>query len=968
MRRISKTGYSNPTEKWAGAPREVDRNMSPARNAMEFIVRDDLHLLSADEVLKLLATDGNTGLSISEVAARQERFGLNVIPPARGRSAWLRFLLQFHSPLVYLLLLAVMITAVFHEWVDAGVIFSVVLLNAVIGFLQETSATKALAALTKATLAEASVVRGGAMRRIVSTQLVPGDIVLLQSGDKVPADVRLIECRNLHVNESTLTGESLPVEKQAEAVAGEATLAERRCLAFASTLVTHGQARGVVYATGTNTQIGHISELISTADVLETPLTRNIAKFSRLLLYLISGFAALTVLIGWLRGEPLLETLMAAVALAVGAIPEGLPAAVTITLSIGVARMARRRAIIRKLPAVETLGSTTVVCSDKTGTLTVNQMTVREIMAGGVLYEVSGSGYVPLGEIHGVSHLNAVFADNAAALECVLAGVLCNDSTLENRDGRWDVHGDPTEGALLAAAAKARLEQGACTARFTRIDTLPFESEHQYMATFHSFGCSQKRKLYVKGALEAILPKCIAMLDVRGRQTPIDNGFVRRQLDNMAAKGLRVLAFATADVPADHTSISDRDVQGLCFAGLQGMIDPPRPDAIKAVRACQSAGIAVKMITGDHPATAQAIAQQIGIDSDFPMNPSRSQVLTGSDLIKLSDAQLITSASQVAVFARVTPDQKLRLVRALQQSGHIVAMTGDGVNDAPALKQADIGVAMGMSGTEAAKEASDMILTDDNFATIEAAIEEGRGVFDNLTKFIVWTLPTNLGEGLIILAALFAGTTLPILPAQILWINMTTGILLGLTLAFETKEDGIMRRPPRDPQAPILTNVLVGRVVLVALIMLAGAFGSFEWAVHHGVSEAAARTVAVNAIVVVELFYLFNCRSLTKSMFQLGVLSNPWIALGVTCMVVAQLLFTYVPFMNWIFHSEAIGWNAWWRILLTGVVAYGIVGLEKWIRRRNDSQRVHAPESLPAPQSEGLEEQSSRPISSGARR
>ncbi len=901
---------------------------------MEVLVREHAHQVSADDVLRLLGTDAEQGLDLLELRARQARFGPNVIPAARGVGPGMRFLLQFHTPLVYILLAAAAITASLQEWVDSGVIFGVVLVNAVIGFLQESNAAKALAALAKTTLTEASVLRAGEMRRISSTELVPGDIVLLQSGDKVPADLRLFHCRDLQVDESALTGESLPVDKQTELVPAEAPLAERRNLAFTSTLVTYGQARGVVFATGANTQVGHISQLISTADVLETPLTRKIAAFSRLLLVAILGLAAVTFLVGWLRGESAVEMLMAAVALAVGAIPEGLPAAVTITLSIGVARMARRRAIIRKLPAVETLGSTTVVCSDKTGTLTVNQMTVREILAGNALYEVSGSGYGPLGAIKLVSEAGPLVVDNIAARECLLAGLLCNDATLAEHAGRWDVHGDPTEGALRAAAAKAGLPDNAGRVRLRRLDTIPFESQHQYMATLHEGGNSAHRKLYVKGAAEVVLSKCVAVLDARGHQVPLDPAAARAGLERLAAKGLRVLVLASADLARDVKSIAPADVQGLTLLGFQGMLDPPRPEAIAAVRACQAAGIHVKMITGDHALTARAIARQIGLNGQDSTRPGSPLVLTGSELAQRSDAQLIDAAEQVAVFARVTPEQKLRLVRALQARGHIVAMTGDGVNDAPALKQADIGVAMGAAGTEVAKEAADMVLTDDNFATIEAAIEEGRGVFDNLTKFIVWTLPTNIGEGLVILAAIFAGTALPILPVQILWINMTTAVLLGLMLAFEPKEPDIMQRPPRDHQTPLLTGELIGRILLVSLILLVGAFGSFEWALGKGASDAYARTVAVNVFVMAEVFYLFNCRSLSKSMFQLGVFSNPWIWVGVASMVALQLLFTYAPFMNRMFHSVPLGLDAWWLILLTACVAYGVVGCEKWMRRR----------------------------------
>lgn len=901
---------------------------------MEALIGKHVHQLPAEEVLALLGTDPSKGLDVLEVRARQERFGPNAIPVRHGHGPLMRFLLQFHTPLVYILLTAAAITALLHEWVDSGVIFGVVLVNAVIGFFQESSAAKALAALTQTTLTEASVLRAGEMRRISSTELVPGDIVLLQSGDKVPADLRLFHCRDLQVDESALTGESVPVNKQVDVMAADVSLAERSNLTYTSTLVTYGQARGVVFATGGSTEVGHISKLISTVDVLETPLTRKIAKFSRLLLVVILGLAVVTFLVGWLRGQPTFEMFMAAVALAVGAIPEGLPAAVTITLSIGVARMARRRAIIRKLPAVETLGSTTIVCSDKTGTLTVNQMTVSEILAGDTVYGVSGSGYEPIGEVKTVCEQGPALANNIAARECLLAGLLCNDSALAEKAGRWEVQGDPTEGALLASAAKGGFDQKEWSARLRRIDAIPFECQHKYMASLHESGAASQRKLYVKGAVEVVLSKSVQMLDASGLRIPLDAVAVHRRLESLATKGLRVLALASADLPSDAQSINHADVNELTFLGLQGMIDPPRAEAISAVRACQSAGIHVKMITGDHALTAQAIARQIGLNGRDAARPEGPLVLTGRELTERSDAQLIETVDQVAVFARVTPEQKLRLVRALQAGGHIVAMTGDGVNDAPALQQADIGVAMGVSGTEVAKEAADMVLTDDNFATIEAAVEEGRGVFDNLTKFIVWTLPTNLGEGLVILAAIFAGASLPILPVQILWINMSTGLFLGLMLAFEPKEPDIMRRPPRDPKSPLLTGVLIGRILLVSLVMLVGAFGSFEWALGKGSGDAYARTVAVNVIVMVELFYLFNCRSLTKSMYQLGISSNPWIWVGVGSMVTCQLLFTYAPFMNRFFHSAPIGWDAWWRILLTAVVAYLIVGLEKWGRRK----------------------------------
>ena len=898
---------------------------------MDTIIGKHLHHVPGDEVVELLGSDADCGMDVLEVEARQERFGPNVIPMRSGHGPLTRFLLQFHQPLVYILIAAGVITAMLQEWADSAVIMGVVMVNAVIGFFQESKATKALEALAKTVTSDATVIRSGETHKVSSTELIPGDIVLLRSGDKVPADVRLLQSRDLQIDESALTGESVPVEKHSDVLDPETPLAERQNMAYSSTLVTYGRGRGVVFATGVSTEVGRISELISTADTLDTPLTRKIARFSRVLLIVILGLAAATFAVGVLRGQSAFEMFMAAVALAVGAIPEGLPAAVTIALAIGVNRMARRRAIIRRLPAVETLGSTTVICSDKTGTLTENQMTVQMIWAGEERYEVTGTGYAPSGSIHAEGS-GATSDLNSASRECLQAGLICNDSRLMETEGRWDVQGAPTEGALLTSAAKIGLDGQKLRVGMPRIDTIPFESQHQYMATLHNMGEEAPRRLYVKGAMEVVLGRCTFAMSASGEPVPLDNKMIQEEFTGMAAKGLRVLAFAHGEVVPGSKSLSHSDVNGLTFLGFQGMIDPPRAEAVAAVGACQTAGVRVKMITGDHALTASAIADHIGMDGATAKENSQVQVLTGRELAELHDTELIDVAERVVVFARVTPEEKLRLVRALQTRGHVVAMTGDGVNDAPALKQADIGVAMGVGGTEVAKEAADMVLTDDNFASIEAAIEEGRGVFDNLTKFIVWTLPTNLGEGLVIMVAVLMGVTLPILPVQILWINMTTAVLLGLMLAFEPKEPGIMRRPPRDPKTPILTGELIGRIVLVGTMLLLGAFGLFEWSLSSGASVAEARTVAVNVFVLVEVFYLFNCRSLTKSMFQIGLFSNLWLFGGVTSMIALQLLYTYTPAMNRMFHSAPIGLVSWAWIVTVSAVVYMIVGFEKWLR------------------------------------
>jgi cation-transporting ATPase F len=880
---------------------------------MDTILHNHWHHLPVNEVLELFESNPQRGLDTFAVRRRQEHFGPNQLTTRRGKSPLVKFLLQFRNPLIFILVVASLVTAVLKDPLDAAVILGVVLINAVIGYIQEARAEQAIAALSKTMTAEATVVRGGATVRLPATELAPGDIVLLAAGARVPADMRLIATRDLQVAEAALTGESLPVAKDAaQTLSPETVLAERKNMAYASTLVTYGTGTGIVTATGDRTEVGRISQLLSEAVELETPLTRKIGQFSKVLLVVILLLAAATFGIGLLRGQEFVETLFAAITLAVGAIPEGLPAAVTVTLAIGVNRMAKRRAIIRNLPAVETLGSTTVICSDKTGTLTQNEMTVTELRTLGGTYPVSGTGYALEGEINGE------WRSDKALAEMLRAGLWCNDSQLAQTNGRWTVTGDPTEGALIAVARKANLDIAAPP----RLDSIPFDSQHQYMATLHENGM-----VYIKGAAEVLLERCSGGLDEAGKPAPCPADHFRAYMEEMASRGLRVLAFARLEKHGARR-LSFDDIQNLTLLGLQGMIDPPRPEAVTAVRASQRAGIAVKMITGDHALTAAAVGRQIGLCSG-----DCGEVLTGAELARLTDAELIEKAQQVNVFARVAPEQKLRLVEALQARGHVVAMTGDGVNDAPALKQADIGVAMGITGTDVSKEAADMILTDDNFASIEAAVEEGRGIFDNLTKFIAWTLPTNLGEGLVLLAAIVAGATLPILPIQILWINMVTAAVLGTTLALEPKESDIMRRKPRNPDEPILSGALLFRILLVGLIILAGAFGLFEYELGRGASVEEARTVSVNVVIFVEILYLFNARSLTESPFRLGFFSNPWAIGGAIGMVLIQMLFTYAPFMNRLFGSAPMSLTLWLDVIAVSIAAFVMIEVEKWLRR-----------------------------------
>jgi len=901
---------------------------------MDTLPQEDWHGIDIEKVCSRIESDLENGLSNESVEEQRLAFGPNVLTHKKRQGPIIRFLLQFNQPLIYILLAATVVTLFLGEWLDSSVIFGVALANAIIGYLQEAKALKAIDALTRSMTSDATVLRDGEKSKVPSSDLVPGDIVFLYSGDKVPADIRLFKVRDLQVDESALTGESIPSQKEDLVLNSETIVADRRNMGYSSTLVTYGSAQGVVIATGDRTEIGRINELISSAQILATPLTKKIDSFSKIMLYVILGMAAFTFIIGFLRGQDLVEMFLAAVALAVGAIPEGLPAAVTITLAIGVSRMAKRNAIVRKLPAVETLGSTTVICSDKTGTLTQNQMTVKEINAAGFSYLVSGVGYRPEGDIK-PGDGSPDIAANRALSELLKAGALCNDSQLKETEEGWKIEGDPTEGALIVSGKKGGIDLKELETRMPRVDSIPFESIHQYMATLHDQGEGKPKVVYVKGSIESLCVECSLIHNQEGTPDSTDCDLIHEWVEHMAEKGLRVLAFSRKEVPPDTTGIKHEHLmEGLEFLGLQGMIDPPRQEAIEAVEGSQKAGILVKMITGDHAGTAAAVAKQLGLCGETCSYHTR-EVLTGADIAGLPDEELIELAGRTAVFARVSPEQKLRLVEALQKKDNIVAMTGDGVNDAPALRQANIGVAMGITGTEVSKEAADMVLTDDNFATIKVAVEEGRGIFDNLIKFITWTLPTNGGEGLVILAAVLFGTTLPITPLQILWINMTTALLLGLMLALEPKEPGIMERAPRDAKEPILSPTLIFRIVLVSFLLLVGAFGLFkvELLLRAGDVELA-RTVAVNVFVFGEMFYLFNCRSTTKSMWGIGVFSNKWLIAGVAMMTLLQLVYTYTPLFNRIFGSRSMGISEWAMVICSSTLIYIIVEFEKYLRRK----------------------------------
>ncbi|TNC24823.1 cation-translocating P-type ATPase [Amycolatopsis alkalitolerans] len=864
------------------------------------------HTLPAAAAAKRLDTDPATGLTSAEARDRLDRYGPNTLKALPGPGVLSRLVSQVRDPLVYVLLAAGVVTAAFGGYLDAAVIAGVVALNAVIGYVQESRAQRALDALARMVRTEATVVRDGVAGRLPADDLVPGDVVELAAGDQVPADVRLVEVHLLEVDESALTGESVPAGKHLGELESGTAVADRTNMAYSGTMVTRGSARALVTETGTATQLGAVQRMVATAGTVATPLTRKLARFSKQLSIGIVVIAAVAFVVGVARGMGVAEMFTAAVALAVGAIPEGLPAAVSIVLAIGVVRMSRRRSVVRHLPAVETLGSTTVICTDKTGTLTLNRMTVTEVAAGG----------------RTVAATDLPEEADPALRECARAGILCSEADLSFVDGRWTGHGDPTETALVPVAELAGLDPGALRAQAPRVELLPFESERRLMATAHAGGAA-----YAKGAVEEILARCDRELRADGSEGSLDVERAHRVQRTFAAQGLRVLAFARFTRGASLPDEVDRG--GWTLLGFQAMQDPPRPEAIRAIAACRSAGIAVKMITGDHADTARAIGKAVGL-AEEPV------VLTGAQLDNLDDDRLDEAAAATTVFARVSPGQKLRLVRAFQRAGQIVAMTGDGVNDAPALRRADIGVAMGLGGTDAARHAADMVLTGDDFAAIESAVEEGRGVFDNLRKFLAWTLPTNIGEGMVVLVAVVLGATLPIVPVQILWINMTTAVFLGLTMAFEPREPGIMTRPPRPPDRPLFTADLLRRVGLISLLLVVSAFIAYQWELNTGAPVAQARTVAINLFVSVQIGYLVSCRSLEHPVIRAWPRGNRMFGLGIGITAGLQLLLTYLPGMNTIFHTAPIGGDAWLRILGATVLAFVLVELDKvvWGRIR----------------------------------
>lgn len=877
------------------------------------------HTRSADSVIAALSSS-EQGLDPKEVKSRLQEYGPNALPEAAKQPGWLRFLLQFHNVLIYILIAAAVVTALMQHWIDTVVILGVVVINAIIGFIQEGKAEKALEGIRQMLSLNARVKRGGDTESVDAKTLVPGDIVLLESGDKIPADLRLIKVRNLKVEESPLTGESVPVEKKSEVLDGNIPLGDRFNMAFSGTMVTSGRATGVVVATGSNTELGKINEMMNAVQSLKTPLLQQMDSFGKLLSIVIGALTVLFFFIGFVFHEyETAELLMAVIGLAVAAIPEGLPAIMTITLALGVQQMARQKAIIRRLPSVETLGSVTVICSDKTGTLTRNEMTVQALRVADDDYAVTGTGYAPEGEIRDASD-KAIDASQTDGLrELIQCAQLCNDADLREKDGAWKLQGDPTEGGLLTLARKA----GNVEAKHERIDTLPFESEHKYMATLNADKDGRKT-IWVKGAPERLLDRCSSAWYPDGNK-PIDKEKWQNRMEEMASKGLRVLAAAYRPLDEgdstesiDHSSIEE----DLILLGLYGMIDPPRPEAIEAVEACKQAGIRVKMITGDHALTASAIARELGLEA-------WEKPLTGVELDEMDKDALADAACSCDVFARTSPENKLRLVEALQARGEITAMTGDGVNDAPALKRSDVGIAMGLKGTEVTKDASEMVLADDNFATIARAVKEGRTIYDNLRKAILFILPTNGAQSLVVMAAILVGMTMPITPVQILWINMVTAVTLALALSFEPSEAGVMKRPPRDPKASILDTSFLLRLGIVSILLAGFSIAFFKMMINGGASYALASTVAVNTLAFGQAFYLFNCRTLRESAFSQGLFSNRVVWVTVGLLVGLQLLFTYSGWMQTLFGTESMPLNLWPKILLAGLVVFIVVEAEK---------------------------------------
>ncbi len=890
------------------------------------------HAMPAEAVEKELGVDPGRGLETAEAAERLKTYGPNRLPAGKKKGPLSRFLAQFNNVLIYVLLTAGFVKLMLSLWLDASIIFAVVILNSLLGFLQEGRAEKALDSIRNMLSAEARAVRGGETRLIPAEDLAPGDIVLLESGDKIPADLRLIEAKNLRTEEAALTGESVPAEKTTGPIPANATVGDRENIAFSGTMVVSGRATGVVVATGSETELGRINQMLAEVSALETPLLRQIKKFGYVITAVIAVISVLLFSWGhWLGHMTFVQLFQAVVGIAVSLIPEGLPALITITLAIGVQRMAQRNAIIRRLPAVETLGSVSRICSDKTGTLTLMEMMVTSVVTADKLYEVNGDGYSPEGKVTDSGQPLRETPETLALMGRV--SMLCNDAELIEEEGKWKVEGDPTEGALYPFAGKLGMDRAVEAKAAPRVDAIPFESEHKFMATLNR-SADGRAMLLVKGAPEVILEHCDRQ-QTAGGPAPLDCDRFAREGDRLAAQGERVLGLAWLSDPAlPAGGLKPEDLpKTLVLLGLVGLMDPPRKEAIEAVRECHAGGIRVTMITGDHKITAAAIAKMLGIGDG-------KTAVAGTEIEAMNDAALQECVREVDVFARASPEHKLRLVKAIQANGQIVAMTGDGVNDAPALKKADIGVAMGIKGTEVTKEAAGMILADDNFASISAAVKEGRTVYNNIEKAMLFLLPTNVAQGMVLAVAILFAFTLPITAPQVLWVNMVTSVALGLVISFEPHEADVMRRPPRAVDRPIVTRFGIWRILFVGAALVLYTLGIFFWMKTEGASDGMARTAAVNAITLGQIFYLLNSRYLLESSLSLRAhLGNPYLWYGIGAVVVLQLLFTYAPPFHAIFGNESLPLWVWFWLIVGGVVFFLAVELEKLVIRSSPELR-----------------------------
>ncbi|MCL0028183.1 HAD-IC family P-type ATPase [Peptococcaceae bacterium] len=893
--------------------------------------------LEISEVLKKLNTDLKTGLSEQEALKRLKQFGKNEIP-VKTRSSIVRFLLQFHNPLLYVLMVAALVAFLLDKMLDMWVIIAVILATAIIGFIQEGKAEKAILALRKMMMPTCNVIRNGEKKSIPVSDLVPGDIVLLESGDQVPADLRLFQCKDLAVDEAIITGESVPVAKSTKALKDpNLSISEQVNMAFCGTFVTRGTARGIVVATGLNTQMGKISGIITATTKAQPPILTKISEFTKTIMAAIFILGAINTAISWKLEYPLDVIFLATVGIIVAMVPEGLPAALISAFSIGVMAMAKRNVLIRRLPAVETLGCTTVICSDKTGTLTKNQMTVRSIYCGGRFFDVTGSGYNPEGDFYINNHKIQVSNSKHQCLhKTLLAGYMCNDASLIKQNGNYTINGDPTEGALLVAAAKAGID-----AKHDRIDEIPFSSELQYMATLHKFD-NNKNVIFLKGSPEKVMSLCSEQLIDNNSTEPLNKTQISKAADEMASKALRVLAMAFKHVPADKTSIDQSDLKNMTFLGLQGMIDPPREEVVEAIKRCKRAGIRVVMITGDHARTARAIADQLQIGVE------EKRVVTGHDLENMSDEELYKTVNSVSVYARAAPEHKYRIVKQLKRHNNIVAVTGDGVNDAPALSTADIGIAMGITGTQVTKEASDMILADDNFASIVKGVEEGRHVFNNIWKVILYLLPTNGGQGLVLLSAIALAPfipvfaqTLPIQPIQILWVNLAIAIACAIPLTIEPKEPDLLNKLPRNPKEKLVNKLFIIKVLTVSVVSAVSALTIFLAYCYSHIDNhiltdkvlTEAQTAAFTTIIFVQVMYLFAARRPYTPIFKYNLFSNKWVITGAAATILLQLIIVYSepifgfsPFRTQPFDAE------WWLyILLASIIGLFIIEIEKMI-------------------------------------